>query len=107
MASTAPGLTLIDAVHTIAPTIRENATRSERERRLSDETVQAMKHAGLFRMCSPRAAGGLEVDAMTAIHVIEEVARIDASAGWNLFLWGTAINFFLWIPEEGLDEFLA
>jgi alkylation response protein AidB-like acyl-CoA dehydrogenase len=107
MASSAPGLTLIEAVHSIAPIIRENAARSERERRLSDETVQAMKRAGLFRMCSPRAAGGLEVDAMTAVRVIEEVARIDASAGWNLFLSGTAINFFLWIPEEGIQDFLA
>jgi alkylation response protein AidB-like acyl-CoA dehydrogenase len=107
MSSTAPGLSLLDAVQTIAPIIRQNADRSERERRLSDETIQAMKRAGLFRMCTPRAAAGLEVDAMTALRVIEAVARIDASAGWNLFLSGTAINFFLWIPEEGFEEFLA
>jgi indole-3-acetate monooxygenase len=107
MASTTPALSLIDAVHAIAPVIRENADRSERERRLSSETVDAMKRAGLFRMCTPRAAGGLEVDAMTAVRVVEEIARIDASAGWNLFLSGTAINFFLWIPEEGIEEFLA
>ncbi len=44
---------------------------------------------------------------MTAIRVIEEVSRIDAFAGWNLFLSGTAINFFLWIPEEGIEEFFA
>jgi len=107
MASTALGLSLINAVQTIAPTIRQNADRSERERRLSDETVRAMKQAGFFRMCSPRAIGGLEVDPMTAINVIEEVARIDASAGWNLFLSGTALNVFLWIPEEGIEEILA
>jgi alkylation response protein AidB-like acyl-CoA dehydrogenase len=107
MASNAPALSLLDAVQSIAPIIREHADRSERERRLSDETVQAMKRAGLYRMCIPRSAGGLEVDPMTALRAVEAVARIDASAGWNLFLSGTAINFFLWIPQEGIEEFLA
>lgn len=107
MATTAVGLSLLEAVKGIAPIIRENAAVSERERRLSDQTVDAMKRAGFFRMCKPRAFGGMDVDPMTAIRVYEEVSRIDMSAGWNLFLSSSGINFCNWIPDEGLEEFLA
>jgi indole-3-acetate monooxygenase len=107
MASAVPGVSVVEAVQAIAPIIRDNAEGSERDRRLSEETVKAMKGAGLFAMCKPRAAGGLELDAATVLRAIEEVARIDVSAGWNLFLAATAINFHLFIPDEGIAEYLA
>jgi alkylation response protein AidB-like acyl-CoA dehydrogenase len=107
MATTAVGLSLLEAVKEIAPVIRENAARSERDRRLTGETVEAMKRAGVFRMCKPRAFGGMEVDAMTAMRVYEEISRIDVSAGWNLIISSAGANFGSWIPEEGLEEFLA
>jgi alkylation response protein AidB-like acyl-CoA dehydrogenase len=66
-----------------------------------------MKRAGFFRMCKPRTCGGLEVDPMTALRVIEEVGRIDVSAAWNLFLSSTATPFHLLIPEKGIEEYLA
>jgi alkylation response protein AidB-like acyl-CoA dehydrogenase len=43
-----------------------------------------MKEAGIYRMWIPRAYGGLEVDPMTALRVLEEAARIDSAAAWNL-----------------------
>ena len=107
MASAAVGVSLLEAVKEIAPIIRENADRSERERRLADETVAAMKRAGLYRMCKPRAFGGMEVDAMTAMRVLEEVSRIDTSAGWNLNISSGGVNFGAWIPDQGLQEFLG
>ena len=107
MASAAVGVSLLEAVKEIAPILRENAGRSEQERRLRDETVAAMKRAGLYRMCKPRAFGGMEVDAMTAMRVFEEVSRIDTSAGWNLIISSGGINFGGWIPDQGLQEFLG
>src|SRR5690242_15889293 len=107
MASTALSVSLLDAVQGIAPLIRAHAAQSEQNRRLADATVEAMKKAGLFRMCKPRAFGGLEVDAITAIRVIEQVARIDMSAGWNLFLSSTALPFANFLPERGVEDFLG
>jgi alkylation response protein AidB-like acyl-CoA dehydrogenase len=107
MATTAVGPSLLESVKEIAPIIRENAAASERERRLSDQSVEAMKRAGFFRMTKPRAYGGMEVDALTAIQVYEEVSRVDASAGWNLFLTSSAIVFGNWMPDECVAELLA
>ena len=107
MATTATAASLIEAVKGIAPIISEHADRSEREHRLADETVDAMKRAGFFRMCKPRSHGGLEVDPITAIRVIEEVGRIDVSAAWNLFLSSTGVPFYQWIPAKGVEEYLS
>ncbi len=107
MATSAPEVSLIESVSAVAPMIREHADRSESERRMAKESVDAMKRAGFYRMCKPRACGGLEVDAMTALRVIEEVGRIDVSAAWNLFLSSTATPFHLWIPEKGIEEYFA
>jgi alkylation response protein AidB-like acyl-CoA dehydrogenase len=107
MATAAVGVSLLEAVKEIAPIIRENAARSERDRRLADETVDAMKRAGLFRMAEPQSLGGMEVDAITAMRVWEEVSRIDVSAGWNLIIASGGIVFGSWIPEQGVQEVLA
>lgn len=107
MATAAVGISLLDAVREIAPIVRENADRAEQERRLSPETVEAMKRAGFFRMCKPRAFGGMEVDAMTAMRVFEEISRIDVSAGWNLIISSAGLTFASWIPDQGIQEFLG
>jgi len=98
---------LLEAVNQIAPIIRENAGRSERNRSLATETVAAMKRAGLYRMTKPRVFGGMEVDPITAVQVWEAVSRIDASAGWNLIISSGGITFGSWIPDQGIEEMFS
>ena len=47
-------------VHEAAALAAEHAERSERERRLAPEVVEAMRRADLFRLCVPREIGGAE-----------------------------------------------
>ena len=92
---------LLDRVREIAPIIREHAASAERERRLARPVVDAMVKTGLFRLWTPKAFGGLEVDPMTAFRVFEGVSRLDSAAGWNLQLaTGVAPNL-AWFPDEG------
>lgn len=97
---------LLGRVTEIAPTIRAHSAQTERERRLSRPVVEAMRDAGLFAMARPRAFGGLELDPVSSFRVVEEVARIDSAAGWNLNL-STAFDYLpAWLTDEGADEIL-
>ena len=68
----------------IAPIIRHHAAEAEQQRHLSRPVVDAMREAGLYSMARPTAFGGLEADPVTTFRVVEEIARHDSAAGWNL-----------------------
>jgi alkylation response protein AidB-like acyl-CoA dehydrogenase len=68
--------------------------------------VDAMLQAGLYNMARPKAFGGLEVDPLTMFRVVEEVARHDGAAGWNLQLALGAHSFLAWLPDEGAAEIM-
>jgi alkylation response protein AidB-like acyl-CoA dehydrogenase len=81
---TTDSTTLIAAVRSLAPQIRAARDDIERSRRLPAPLVTALAEAGLFRLYVPKTLGGLEVDPVTFLRVVEEVARIDGAVGWNL-----------------------
>jgi alkylation response protein AidB-like acyl-CoA dehydrogenase len=73
---------LVAAARALAPAIRAAAPAIERERRLPDEIVKAMKEAGVFRMTMPRSLGGPEADPLTQLEVVEALSAADGSVGW-------------------------
>jgi alkylation response protein AidB-like acyl-CoA dehydrogenase len=77
---------LLDAVCTLEPLIRAHANEAEQHRRLPQPLVTALAEAGLFRMYIPHTLGGLEVDPLTFYRVVEELARIDGSTAWCVWL---------------------
>jgi indole-3-acetate monooxygenase len=98
---------LLDKVKEITPILRGHAEEAEKARRLSRPVVDAMLKAGLYSMSRPKASGGLELDLVTMFRVVEEVARVDSAAGWNLQLSVAAHFLLAWLPEEGAAEILA
>jgi alkylation response protein AidB-like acyl-CoA dehydrogenase len=68
----------------LAPIIREHADRAEREAQMPREVADALHQAGMFRIFLPRSMGGGELTIPDSLRLIEEIARIDASVGWNL-----------------------
>jgi alkylation response protein AidB-like acyl-CoA dehydrogenase len=98
---------LRQGVEKIAPVLRENAPLGDRECRLPDASVDAMREVGLYRMWIPRALGGFEIDPVSAFDLIEEIARADAAAAWNLFMSVNPSIVGMWLPEQGADEVYA
>jgi indole-3-acetate monooxygenase len=98
--------TLLHRVQEIAPIIRQHAAEAEEKRRLSRPVVDAMLKAGLYRMSRPKTYGGLELDPITMFRVVEDVARHDGAAGWNLQLSVAANCFLAWLPDEGAAEIM-
>ncbi|WP_437938729.1 acyl-CoA dehydrogenase family protein [Sorangium sp. So ce341] len=105
--STAEPASLLDAARGLVPLIKEHAQQGERERRLPDPVAKAFRESGIFRMCRPRAVGGLEADPLTALHAIEELSRADGAAGWCAMICGTTGAFEAYIPAEGGREMYA
>ncbi len=97
---------LLEKVQAIAPTIRRYAQEAEQARRLSRPVVDAMEQAGLYRMARAKAFGGLELDPVSMFQVVEEVARHDSAAGWNLQLSLVVDLVLAWLPDEGAAEIL-
>ena len=80
------------------------AADSDRNRRLNDTTVAALKDAGINRLFSPRRFGGYEADNLTMLEVTIALARGDASAAWVTGI-GTAASYMVGLlPEQAQAE---
>ena len=63
----------------------EVAARSEEieaRREIPPEVAALLERAGCFRTLVPRAFGGLEMDAVDVVEMLEALARADSSVGW-------------------------
>jgi alkylation response protein AidB-like acyl-CoA dehydrogenase len=96
---------LVSRAAELGPRLSASSEQAERDRRLSDETVEAMDRAGLFSLRSPARFGGLETDLRTYNDVVVEISKGCGSAGWVAFIsnapaWVVSATF----GEDALGE---
>jgi alkylation response protein AidB-like acyl-CoA dehydrogenase len=87
---------VLAAARSLAPEFRARATEGEQLRTLPPDLVTRAKEAGLFRLALPRSLGGLELDPVSIVRIIEELCRADGSAGWTVMI-GNSTAFFAWL----------
>ena len=68
----------------LRPLVEGLAATIERERALPPELLSALYDARMFKMLLPRSCGGDEVDPISFVTAIEEIAKADASTAWCL-----------------------
>src|SRR5262245_35380670 len=85
---------------------RDQADVSEWRRTLAPGVVAAARDAGLFCMVLPRELGGLGLDPLTCIDVLERLAHADGAAGWCGFV-GNATSFFGWLAPDVAADLLT
>ncbi|HSF32164.1 MAG TPA: acyl-CoA dehydrogenase family protein [Candidatus Tectomicrobia bacterium] len=95
---------LLHEVERLRPLINENSATAEVNRQLSSAVYDAMHAAGLFSMLAPKVHGGLELHPVETMRVWEAVARIDASAAWNLVMNQAVAQYAAWLPAAGVQE---
>ena len=96
------GASLLQVARALEPLIREHAAALD-DRRIPAPLVEALYDAGVFRSMLPREVGGLEVEPVEWLQMIEELARINASVGWLAFInSGVGLTF---LDPERFERF--
>jgi alkylation response protein AidB-like acyl-CoA dehydrogenase len=98
---------LLEAARALEPIITDYRDMTERDRRLARPVIDAMREAGMFRMFTPRALGGLETDPVTLARVTEEIAGFDSAAAWAFQAGNTGAWWAGRMTPEGIEEIFA
>ena len=95
---------VVRAAAALRPVLRTYHEQIEREQRLPPALVEQLHAAGFYRMVIPRALGGLQVDPLTYLRVVELLAEGAGSVGWNLANNSIGQLVTLGLPDEGVHE---
>ena len=95
---------LVRAAAALRPVLRTYHEQIEREQRLPPALVEQLHAAGFYRMVIPRSLGGLQVDPLTYLRVVELLAEGAGSVGWNLANNSIGQLVTLGLPDEGVHE---
>jgi alkylation response protein AidB-like acyl-CoA dehydrogenase len=95
---------LVASARELVPLLRKNAAAGEANRRVEEETIQAMKQAGLMRVCTPRRYGGWEMTTRAMLDVSAAIAEGDGGSAWvanlnNVCCWLASLY-----PVKAQDE---
>lgn len=88
----------------LVPLLQKNAPRAEEERRLPEDTVEALTKSELLKMRIPKRYGGYESDMGTVMDVLAELARGDGSTSWTVAVWAISSWMLGLFPDEVQDE---
>lgn len=95
---------IVDRAAGLAGVLRKNAAWSEENRRLHDDTIEAMADAGLFKLRVPARYGGYESDTRTLVEVATELGKADGSAAWTASVYWIPTWMACVFPDEVQDE---
>ena len=62
--------------------IESSADNNEQATKLSDEVLDALEQAQLFKIMAPRAVGGMEAHPLQVIEALRKLSYFDGSTGW-------------------------
>ncbi|WP_326600417.1 acyl-CoA dehydrogenase family protein [Streptomyces sp. NBC_01803] len=95
---------LVAGAVALQPLLREHAARTETDRRVPGEVIDALSEAGLFQLATPRRYGGHQSDMRTVLNVSAALAEGDGSTSWVV----TLINVCNWLtslfPARAQDD---
>lgn len=88
----------------LVPLLRRNALAAEENRRLPEETIDALTEAGILRLRVPTRYGGYEAGMRTVVDVVSELARGCGSTSWTAAVWAISSWMVGLFPDEVQDE---
>lgn len=101
------GPELVQRARNLSRLLAEQAHEAEQLRRPTDEVIQALKDAEIFKLMSPRVYGGLELDLDTFFEVGLALSEGDASMAWVANFYIEHVWIFCLFPKEFQEELFA
>jgi indole-3-acetate monooxygenase len=98
---------VLAAVRDLAPSISARSAEIESERRLPLDLLDQLIAAGCFRMLTPRSHGGLEVDLLRSMEIIETIAAADGATGWTVMIGSESPMLLALLPRSRFDQIYA
>jgi 3-hydroxy-9,10-secoandrosta-1,3,5(10)-triene-9,17-dione monooxygenase len=98
---------LVQRATALVPKLRERAERTERLRRLPDETIADLVDAGLLRIVTPERFGGHGLDFDAKLEVALELGRGCGSTAWCYSILTTHSWWLGHFPVQAQEEFFA
>ncbi|MFE2040626.1 acyl-CoA dehydrogenase family protein [Streptomyces sp. NPDC059477] len=95
---------LVERARGLQPLIRSHAARTERQRRVTGEVVEALSGAGIHRMNVPRRYGGYQSSLRTQVGALSEVSAACGSAGFMALIQAGCAFIAALFPDEAQDE---
>ena len=95
---------LVQQATKLAPMLRERSARADCERRLADDTIDALTRAGLFRVWTPKRYGGCQASFATHFSMITELAKGCTSTAWTMAMMTTTSWMACQLPQRAQDE---
>src|ERR1700761_3631995 len=84
--------------------LARNAAQGEADRRVPQESIDALREAGALRIATPRRYGGYETSMRTMLDVSAAVAEADGGTSWVV----TLLNVCAWLtglfPTQAQDD---
>ncbi len=95
---------IVQRVSDLVPLLRKNAPWAEENRRLHEESVEALTDAGVFRLRTPARYGGYEADTRTLVEVGAQMGRADGSTAWTASVYWIPTWMTSLFPQHVQDE---
>lgn len=91
----------------LAPVLRTSAAEGEALRRLPEYAASALVDAGAFLVQVPKSLGGLELNPLEATRLVEELSKIDPSAGFLVGNMNSQAFTMMALTAAGAEEVFA
>ena len=101
------GQPIVRAAAALGPVIRGYRDEIEREQRLPKALVEEFHAAGFYKLIMPRTLGGLQVDPLTYVRVVEVLSEASGSLGWNVANNSIGQLVTLGLSDDGVNEIYA
>jgi alkylation response protein AidB-like acyl-CoA dehydrogenase len=95
---------LVQRASELVPLLKKHAAWSEENRRIHEESIEALADAGIFRMRAPARYGGYESDTRTLVDVATELGRGDGSTAWVASVYWIPGWMTCMFPDQVQDE---